>query len=84
MNATLDFQLKMEVHFIVVGPSNRIMMIIRAIINKGVIFLEKPARFPFQKPMILLILQASTSQIKYITIQRKIRIGGNATIIGGN
>ena len=41
------------------------MMIIRAIINKGIIFLEKPTRFPLQKLNDSSNFAAlSTSQIK--------------------
>ena len=87
-NATLDFfQLKNGSSFYCCIPSNfigGIMMIIRAIINKGVIFLEKPTRFPFQKLNDSIDFAAlSTSQIKNaLQYKEKLELI-NTIIIGG-
>ena len=52
-NATLDFfELSMGSSFLCCMPSKYIggiMMLIRALVNEGLIFLEKPSRYPIQQ-----------------------------------
>ena len=89
-NATLDFfELNKGSSFLCCMPFKYIggiMMLIRAIVNEGVIFLEKPSRYPIQQLNDKIDLCAMTTAQTRNTIQhpKRMEFIRNLIIGGGN
>ena len=89
-NATLDFfELSMGSAFLCCMPSKYIggiMMLIRALVNEGLIFLEKPSRYPIQQLNEKIDLCAMTTAQARNAIQhpKKIEFIHNLIIGGGD